>query len=92
MHALSPRILVWLDPAAIEPQATRQLFNLAALPFVVEHVAVMPDCHVGKGATIGAGSTITKDVPPAELTLSRTRQTTVKGWQRPQKTNKTAGK
>jgi bifunctional UDP-N-acetylglucosamine pyrophosphorylase/glucosamine-1-phosphate N-acetyltransferase len=40
---------------------------------------------VGKGATIGAGSTISKDAPAGELTLSRARQTTVKGWKRPQK-------
>ena len=40
---------------------------------------------VGKGATIGAGSTISKDAPAGELTLSRAKQTTVKGWKRPQK-------
>ena len=40
---------------------------------------------IGKGATIGAGSTITKDTPDAELTLSRAKQVTLKGWQRPTK-------
>jgi bifunctional UDP-N-acetylglucosamine pyrophosphorylase/glucosamine-1-phosphate N-acetyltransferase len=40
---------------------------------------------VGKGATIGAGSTIAKDAPAGELTVSRARQTTVKGWKRPVK-------
>ncbi|HWT28734.1 MAG TPA: bifunctional UDP-N-acetylglucosamine diphosphorylase/glucosamine-1-phosphate N-acetyltransferase GlmU [Methylophilaceae bacterium] len=40
---------------------------------------------VGAGATIGAGSTITKDAPAGELTLSRGRQTTIKGWKRPVK-------
>jgi bifunctional UDP-N-acetylglucosamine pyrophosphorylase/glucosamine-1-phosphate N-acetyltransferase len=40
---------------------------------------------VGAGATIGAGSTITKDTPPGTLTLSRGRQVTVDGWQRPTK-------
>ena len=43
---------------------------------------------IGKGATIGAGSTITKDTPDGELTLSRSKQVSVKGWQRPQKGNK----
>jgi bifunctional UDP-N-acetylglucosamine pyrophosphorylase/glucosamine-1-phosphate N-acetyltransferase len=38
---------------------------------------------VGAGATIGAGSTITKDALPGKLTLSRGRQITVEGWQRP---------
>ncbi len=40
---------------------------------------------IGKGATIGAGSTIHKDAPAGDLTLSRAVQTTVKGWQRPAK-------
>ena len=40
---------------------------------------------VGRGATIGAGSTIAKDAPAGELTVSRARQTTVKGWRRPVK-------
>jgi bifunctional UDP-N-acetylglucosamine pyrophosphorylase/glucosamine-1-phosphate N-acetyltransferase len=40
---------------------------------------------VGKGATIGAGSTIAKDAPAGELTVCRARQVTVKGWKRPVK-------
>jgi bifunctional UDP-N-acetylglucosamine pyrophosphorylase/glucosamine-1-phosphate N-acetyltransferase len=40
---------------------------------------------IGPGATIGAGSTISQDAPAGELTLSRARQTTVKGWKRPVK-------
>jgi bifunctional UDP-N-acetylglucosamine pyrophosphorylase/glucosamine-1-phosphate N-acetyltransferase len=40
---------------------------------------------VGKGATIGAGSTITGDAPDEELTLARARQVTVPGWKRPVK-------
>ncbi len=40
---------------------------------------------IGKGATIGAGTTISKNVPAGKLTLSRVKQTTVEGWQRPQK-------
>ncbi|HLQ03090.1 MAG TPA: bifunctional UDP-N-acetylglucosamine diphosphorylase/glucosamine-1-phosphate N-acetyltransferase GlmU [Burkholderiales bacterium] len=41
--------------------------------------------RVGKGATLGAGTTLTKDAPPGELTLSRVKQTTVPGWTRPEK-------
>jgi bifunctional UDP-N-acetylglucosamine pyrophosphorylase/glucosamine-1-phosphate N-acetyltransferase len=41
--------------------------------------------EIGSGATIGAGSTITKNAPQGELTLERSRQTTVTGWQRPKK-------
>lgn len=40
---------------------------------------------VGDGATIAAGSTITREVPANELTLNRSKQTTIKGWQRPKK-------
>lgn len=40
---------------------------------------------IGKGATIGAGSTITMDAPDGELTLARTRQVTISGWKRPVK-------
>jgi len=40
---------------------------------------------VGKNSTIGAGSTITRDTEDGELTLSRTAQKTIKGWERPKK-------
>ena len=40
---------------------------------------------IGKGATIGAGSTLTEDVPSNELTLSRSEQKTIQGWKRPSK-------
>jgi bifunctional UDP-N-acetylglucosamine pyrophosphorylase/glucosamine-1-phosphate N-acetyltransferase len=40
---------------------------------------------VGAGATIGAGSTVTKAVPGGKLTVARARQETVEGWQRPLK-------
>lgn len=43
---------------------------------------------IGEAATIGAGSTITQDAPPGRLTLARTRQLTVEGWQRPEKKKK----
>jgi bifunctional UDP-N-acetylglucosamine pyrophosphorylase/glucosamine-1-phosphate N-acetyltransferase len=40
---------------------------------------------IGKNATIGAGSTITRDAEDDALTLTRTEQKTLKGWQRPKK-------
>ena len=40
---------------------------------------------IGEGATIGAGSTITKEAPPNQLTLARGRQVTIDGWKRPEK-------
>jgi bifunctional UDP-N-acetylglucosamine pyrophosphorylase/glucosamine-1-phosphate N-acetyltransferase len=44
---------------------------------------------VGRGATIGAGSTITRDAPADQLTISRARQVSVPGWKRPVKKQKT---
>ncbi|HEU5468825.1 MAG TPA: DapH/DapD/GlmU-related protein, partial [Steroidobacteraceae bacterium] len=43
---------------------------------------------VGRDATIGAGSTITKAAPAGKLTVERSRQVTVEGWKRPEKTTK----
>jgi bifunctional UDP-N-acetylglucosamine pyrophosphorylase/glucosamine-1-phosphate N-acetyltransferase len=40
---------------------------------------------VGAGATIGAGSVITKEAPAGELTLTRNPQVTKHGWKRPVK-------
>ncbi|RYF50125.1 MAG: RtcB family protein [Cytophagaceae bacterium] len=38
----------------LEPQAEEQALNLAKLPFIHKHVALMPDAHAGKGSTIGS--------------------------------------
>lgn len=54
MHHLAPKILAWLPKESIEPEALQQLYNIAEMPFVYKHLAVMPDCHLGKGATVGS--------------------------------------
>ena len=41
--------------------------------------------RIGKDATTGAGSTITKDAPDGQLTLARGKQMSLEGWKRPQK-------
>jgi bifunctional UDP-N-acetylglucosamine pyrophosphorylase / glucosamine-1-phosphate N-acetyltransferase len=43
--------------------------------------------RVGKGATLGAGTTLTRDAPEGTLTISRAEQVTVPGWKRPVKKN-----
>jgi len=53
--------------------------------FIGSDTQLVAPVTVGKGATIGAGSTITRDAPAGELTLSRSKQITVAGWQRPVK-------
>lgn len=56
--------------------------------FIGSNTALVAPVHVGDGATIGAGSVITRDAPPEELTVARGRQQTVKGWKRPTKKQK----
>jgi bifunctional UDP-N-acetylglucosamine pyrophosphorylase/glucosamine-1-phosphate N-acetyltransferase len=53
--------------------------------FVGSDTQLVAPVKVGQGATIGAGSTVTKDAPADSLTVSRARQTTIGGWKRPQK-------
>ena len=49
-------------------------------------VQLIAPVTIGQGATIGAGTTVWKDAPPAALTLNRKEQTTLTNWQRPTKT------
>jgi bifunctional UDP-N-acetylglucosamine pyrophosphorylase/glucosamine-1-phosphate N-acetyltransferase len=53
--------------------------------FVGSGVMLVAPVAVGDGATIGAGSTISKDAAPDALTVARSRQTTIPGWRRPVK-------
>ncbi len=53
--------------------------------FIGSGVELVAPVTVEKGATIGAGSTISKDAPANELTVARSRQTIVTGWKRPRK-------
>lgn len=53
--------------------------------FIGSDTQLVAPVTVGRGATIGAGSTITRDTPEDALTLSRSKQMTVSGWQRPVK-------
>ncbi|HSD71050.1 MAG TPA: bifunctional UDP-N-acetylglucosamine diphosphorylase/glucosamine-1-phosphate N-acetyltransferase GlmU [Woeseiaceae bacterium] len=53
--------------------------------FIGSGVELVAPVEVGEGAVIGAGSTISKDAPPDQLTLERSRQVTVPGWKRPSK-------
>lgn len=53
--------------------------------FIGSDTQLVAPVTVGRDATIGAGSTITRDAPGGELTLSRARQTSIAGWRRPVK-------
>lgn len=47
-------IKMWTHGVPVEDDAKTQLANIAQLPFVFKHIAVMPDVHLGKGSTIGS--------------------------------------
>ena len=51
--------------------------------FIGSNTALVAPVEVGRNATIGAGSVITHDAPEGELTVERSQQRTLKGWQRP---------
>jgi bifunctional UDP-N-acetylglucosamine pyrophosphorylase/glucosamine-1-phosphate N-acetyltransferase len=53
--------------------------------FIGSNSALVAPVTIGAGATIGAGSVITKDAPAGELTVARARQATLPGWKRPEK-------
>src|SRR6201990_3739839 len=47
-------IKMWTAGVPVEAGAMQQLRNVASLPFIHKHVAVMPDVHWGRGATVGS--------------------------------------
>ena len=53
--------------------------------FIGSDTQLVAPVTIGRGATIGAGSTVTKNAPADSLTVSRSRQTTIAGWKRPRK-------
>lgn len=53
--------------------------------FIGSDTQLVAPVTVRRGATIGAGTTLTKEAPADKLTLSRARQTTIDAWQRPVK-------
>ncbi|WP_460391046.1 RtcB family protein [Actinophytocola sediminis] len=60
-------IRLWTRPESVEPEAMRQLRNISALPWTFKHVAVMPDVHYGKGATVGSVIAMRDAVSPAAV-------------------------
>jgi len=53
--------------------------------FIGSDTQLVAPVRVGRGATLGAGTTLTKDAPPGELTISRVKQMVIPGWKRPVK-------
>nr|MCU0972832.1 bifunctional UDP-N-acetylglucosamine diphosphorylase/glucosamine-1-phosphate N-acetyltransferase GlmU [Burkholderiales bacterium] len=53
--------------------------------FIGSDTQLVAPVRVGEGATIGAGTTVTRDVPPGVLAISRAKQVAIEGWKRPRK-------
>src|ERR1700753_1413537 len=60
-------IKAWTRGVTIEDAARKQLENVARLPVVFRHVAVMPDVHFGIGATVGSVVPTEKAIIPAAV-------------------------
>jgi len=70
-EVLSPEhgvpIKAWTRGVPVEDAAKQQLLNIATLPFIYRWIAVMPDVHLGKGATVGSVIPTKKAIIPAAV-------------------------
>ena len=64
---IGPNVLSWLPSEQIEDSARQQIDNLSGMPFIFRHVAVMPDCHFGMGATVGSVIPTLRAIIPAAV-------------------------
>jgi len=53
VYRLGDKAILFLPPNTVEESALQQIKNTASMGFIFKHVAVMPDCHYGRGATVG---------------------------------------
>jgi tRNA-splicing ligase RtcB (3'-phosphate/5'-hydroxy nucleic acid ligase) len=86
-------VKAWVDGVPIDPAAIAQALRTAAMPFIFKHVALMPDAHVGKGATVGTVIATIGAVVPAAVGVDIgcgmiAAQTTMKTDQLPDNLNK----
>jgi tRNA-splicing ligase RtcB len=62
---LAPRLVSWAS--VLEDQTRAQAERAAAMPFVFPHLALMPDAHLGKGATVGSVIPTDRAIIPAAV-------------------------
>lgn len=67
MFKVTENIITFLPPETIEPGALQQLMNTSESPVLAHHLAVMPDCHYGKGSTVGSVIPTSGGIIPAAV-------------------------
>lgn len=67
MYKINDKITTFIPWDSIEPEAQQQIINTSQVPCLFHHVAVMPDCHFGKGATVGTVLATERAVIPAAV-------------------------
>lgn len=67
MYKINEKAIAFLPIEQIEPEALAQIENTSKMSFIYKHVAVMPDCHMGKGATVGTVMATKGAVIPAAV-------------------------
>jgi len=67
MYRLNDKAVLFAPPHTIDTEALKQIENTASMPFIFKHVAVMPDCHFGKGATVGTVLATKGSIIPAAV-------------------------
>jgi tRNA-splicing ligase RtcB len=65
METISPKLLNWAS--ILDGQTREQAVKTAGLPFIYPHLALMPDAHLGKGATVGSVIPTLRAIIPAAV-------------------------
>jgi bifunctional UDP-N-acetylglucosamine pyrophosphorylase/glucosamine-1-phosphate N-acetyltransferase len=65
--------------------ANKHRTTIGADAHIGSNCVLVAPVTIGEGATIGGGSTVSKDAPAGQLTVSRARQVSIEGWKRPKK-------
>jgi tRNA-splicing ligase RtcB len=65
METISPKLLNWAS--ILDDKTRQQAVMTAALPFIYPHLALMPDAHLGKGATVGSVIPTLRAIIPAAV-------------------------
>jgi tRNA-splicing ligase RtcB len=74
MQRVSERLLNWAS--IIEPDTLEQARRASEMPFIYPHLALMPDAHLGKGATVGSVIPTLGAIIPAAVGVERGDQRT----------------